>query len=120
MKRMTILKISKNLLPFLFLFFIPLSLSAAPTDGGTLCVKLSKRYHYLKELNTKVNSLIERNRKVLKRTPKRKVSLTKRLDVLYMRLDLEKKKLKRKLVDAEINLAKKKCPDYKMLSRYNL
>jgi hypothetical protein len=117
---MTILKINKMII-LLFIFFVSIQGAyCAPTDGGALCVKLSKRYHYLKNLNDKVTFLIDKNSKIKKSLPPRKVSLKKRLDVLSIKLELEKKKLKKKLISAELDLAKKKCPDYRMLSRYNL
>jgi len=120
LRMMIFLKIRVFFFIGIFLTISSFQLSAAGVETDFLCINLSKKYRYFKKLNDKVSFLINKNRKLLSDTPKRKESVARKLNFVLSRLQLERKKLRIKLTAAELNLVKKKCPSYEILSRFNL
>ena len=116
---MIILKINTIILGIIILLSTP-GICGGAVGTSVTCIKYSKRYHYFLNLHNRVSQMLQKGNTLLRKVPINKKSLKKRLMILTKRLEYEEIRLKKKLTKAEILLVKKKCPDSKDLSKFNL
>ncbi len=118
MRMMIFLKTNDFVLFAILCILLSIKSEARIVEADMFCIKLSKKYEYFETLNIKVNNLIEKNMVLIKKTPSKRVTTINKLKFILLRLGYEQARLKKKLLVAEIDLVKKKCPSYDILSRF--